>query len=101
MKSRILSCFLIFALCISTLSACGSDTAPSDHSPSSSLQVEISDLQDSTPGETEERDDSNPWTVLHARGIQSQVSQMHRLHLKGSKPNLPPRQRSRQPPRSP
>ena len=55
MKSRILSCFLIFALCISTLSACGSDTAPSDHSPSSSLQVEISDLQDSTPGETEER----------------------------------------------
>ena len=56
MKSRILSCFLIFALCISTLSACGSDTAPSDHSPSSSLQVEISDLQDSTPGETEERD---------------------------------------------
>ena len=56
MKSRILSCFLIFALCISTLSACGSDTAPSDHSPSSSLQVEISGLQDSTPGETEERD---------------------------------------------
>ena len=56
MKSRILSCFLIFALCISTLSACGSDTAPSDHSPSLSLQVEISDLQDSTPGETEERD---------------------------------------------
>lgn len=56
MKSRILSCFLIFALCISTLSACGSDTAPSDHSPSSSLQVEISDLQDSTPGEAEERD---------------------------------------------
>lgn len=56
MKSRILSCFLIFALCISTLSACGSDTAPSDHSPSSSSQVEISDLQDSTPGEAEERD---------------------------------------------
>lgn len=56
MKSRILSCFLIFALCISTLSACGSDTAPSDHSPSSSLQVEISDLQDNTPGETEEGD---------------------------------------------
>lgn len=56
MKSRILSCFLIFALCISTLSACGSDTAPSDHSPSSSLQVEISDLQGSTPGETEDRD---------------------------------------------
>lgn len=56
MKSRILSCFLIFALCISTLSACGSDTAPSDHSPISSLQVEISDLQGSTPGETEERD---------------------------------------------
>lgn len=56
MKLRILSCFLIFALCFSMLSACGSDTAPSDHSPNSSLQVEISDLQDSTPGETEERD---------------------------------------------
>ena len=56
MKLRILSCFLIVALCFSMLSACGSDTAPSDHSPSSSLQVEISDLQDSTPGETEERD---------------------------------------------
>ena len=52
MKSRILSCFLIFALCISTLSACGSDTAPSDHSPSSSLQTEISDSQDSTPVES-------------------------------------------------
>lgn len=56
MKSRILSCFLIFALCFSMLSACGSDTAPSDHSPSSSLQTEISDSQDSTPGEAEERD---------------------------------------------
>lgn len=56
MKSRILSCFLIFALCFSMLSACGSDTAPSDHSPSSFLQTEISDSQDSTPGETEERD---------------------------------------------
>lgn len=56
MKSRILSCFIIFTLCFSILTACGSDTAPSDHSPSSSLQVEISDLQDSTPGETEERD---------------------------------------------
>ncbi len=47
MKSRILSCFLIFALCFSMLSACGSDTAPSDHSPSSSLHTEISDSQDS------------------------------------------------------
>lgn len=56
MKSRILSCFLIFALCFSMLSACGSDTASSDHSPRSSLQTEISDSQDSTPGETEERD---------------------------------------------
>lgn len=56
MKSRILSCLLIFALCISTLSACGSDTAPSDNTPSESSQVEISDLQDSTPGEAEERD---------------------------------------------
>ena len=56
MKSRILSCFLIFALCISTLSACGSDTAPSDHSPSSSLQTEISDSQDSTPVESSETD---------------------------------------------
>lgn len=101
MKSRILSCFIIFTLCFSILTACGSDTAPSDNTPSESLQVEISDSQDSTPGETEEGMDSNPWTVLHARGIQPQVSRMHRLHLKGSKPNLPPRQRSRQPPRSP
>ena len=31
MKLRILSCFLIFALCFSMLSACGSNTAPSDH----------------------------------------------------------------------
>lgn len=56
MKSRILSCFLIFALCFSMLSACGSDTAPSDHSPSSSLQTEISDSQDSTPVESSETD---------------------------------------------
>ena len=68
MKSRILSCFLIFALCISTLSACGSDTAPSDHSPSSSLQVEISDLQDSTPGETEERDGSESLDSASCKG---------------------------------
>ena len=56
MKSRILSCFLIFALCISTLSACGSDTAPSDNTPSESSQVEISDSQDSTPVESSETD---------------------------------------------
>lgn len=56
MKLRILSCFLIFALCFSMLSACGSDTAPSDHSPSSSLQIEISDSQDSTPVESSETD---------------------------------------------
>lgn len=56
MKLRILSCFLIFALCFSMLSACGSDTAPSDHSPSSSLQTEISDSQDSTPVESSETD---------------------------------------------
>ena len=56
MKSRILSCFIIFTLCFSILTACGSDTAPSDNTPSESSQVEISDLQDSTPGETEERD---------------------------------------------
>ena len=56
MKSRILSCFIIFTLCFSILTTCGSDTAPSDNTPSESSQVEISDLQDSTPGETEERD---------------------------------------------
>ena len=56
MKLRILSCFLIFALCFSMLSACGSDTAPSDHSPNSSLQTEISDSQDSTPVESSETD---------------------------------------------
>ena len=56
MKSRILSCFIIFTLCFSILTACGSDTAPSDNTPSESSQVEISDSQDSTPGGTEERD---------------------------------------------
>lgn len=56
MKSRILSCFIIFTLCFSILTACGSDTAPSDNTPSESLQVEISASQDSTLGETEERD---------------------------------------------
>lgn len=56
MKSRILSCFIIFTLCFSILTACGSDTAPSDNTPSESSQVEISDSQDSTSGETEERD---------------------------------------------
>ena len=56
MKLRILSCFLIFALCFSMLSAYGSDTAPSDHSPSSSLQTEISDSQDGTPVESSETD---------------------------------------------
>ena len=56
MKLRILSCFLIFALCFSMLSACGSDTAPSDHSPNSSLQTEISDSQDSMPVESSETD---------------------------------------------
>ena len=56
MKLRILSCFLIFALCFSMLSACGSDTAPSNHSPNSSLQTEISDSQDSTPVESSETD---------------------------------------------
>ena len=56
MKSRILSCFLIFALCFSMLTACGNDRAPSDHSPSSSSQTEISDSQDSTPEESTEPD---------------------------------------------
>jgi len=56
MKSRILSCFIIFTLCFSILTACGSDTAPSDNTPSESLQVEISDSQDSTPVESSETD---------------------------------------------
>ena len=56
MKSRILSCFIIFTLCFSILTACGSNTPPSYNTPSESLQTEISDSQDSTPGETEERD---------------------------------------------
>lgn len=44
MKSRVLSCFLIFALCFSMLTACGSETEPSDNTPNESSQVEISDL---------------------------------------------------------
>ena len=54
MKSRILSCFLIFALCFSMLSACGSDTAPSDNTPNESSQVEISDSQGNAPADTDQ-----------------------------------------------
>lgn len=68
MKSRILSCFLIFTLCFSILTACGSDTAPSDNTPSESSQVEISDSQDSTPGETEERDGSESLDGASSKG---------------------------------
>lgn len=68
MKSRILSCFLIFTLCFSILTACGSDTALSDNTPSESLQVEISDSQDSTPGETEERDGSESLDSASSKG---------------------------------
>ena len=68
MKSRILSCFLIFTLCFSILTACGSDTALSDNTPSESSQVEISDSQDSTPGETEERDGSESLDSASCKG---------------------------------
>lgn len=68
MKSRILSCFLIFTLCFSILTACGSDTALSDNTPSESSQVEISDSQDSTPGETEERDGSESLDSASSKG---------------------------------
>ena len=68
MKSRILSCFLIFTLCFSMLTACGSDTAPSDNTPSESSQVEISDLQDSTPGETVEQDGSESLDSASSKG---------------------------------
>lgn len=68
MKSRILSCFLIFTLCFSILTACGSDTALSDNTPSESSQVEISDSQDSTPGEAEERDGSESLDSASSKG---------------------------------
>ena len=68
MKSRILSCFLIFTLCFSILTACGSDTALSDNTPSESSQVEISDSQDSTPGETDERDGSESLDSASSKG---------------------------------
>ena len=68
MKSRILSCFLIFTLCFSILTACGSDTALSDNTPSESSQVEISDSHDSTPGETEERDGSESLDSASSKG---------------------------------
>ena len=68
MKSRILSCFLIFTLCFSMLTACGSDTAPSDNTPSESSQVEISDSQDSTPGETVEQDGSESSDSASSKG---------------------------------
>ena len=68
MKSRILSCFLIFALCFSMLSACGSDTAPSDNTPSESSQTEISDSQDSTPEESSEPDPAGTSDVVSSEG---------------------------------
>ena len=54
MKSRILSCFLIFALCFSVLTACGSETEPSDNTPNESSQVEISDSQGNAPADKEQ-----------------------------------------------
>ena len=54
MKSRILSCFLIFALCFSVLTACGSETEPSDNTPNESSQVEISDSQGNAPADTDQ-----------------------------------------------
>ena len=68
MKSRILSCFLIFALCFSMLTACGSETAPSDHTPSSSSQTEISDSQDSTPEESSEPDPTETSDSISSEG---------------------------------
>ena len=69
MKSRILSCFLIFALCFPYFLP----AAVTQHRPiivrARPCRSEISDSQDSTPGETEETGwIRNPWTVLHARG---------------------------------
>lgn len=68
MKSRILSCFLIFTLCFSMLTACGSEAEPSDNTPSESSQVEISDSQDSTPGETVEQDGSESLDSASSKG---------------------------------
>ena len=68
MKSRVLSCFLIFALCFSMLTACGSETAPSDHTPSSSSQTEISDSQDSTPEESSEPDPTETSDSISSEG---------------------------------
>ena len=60
MKSRILSCFLIFALCFSMLSACGSETEPSDNTPKESSQVEISDSQGNAPADTDQDGSESP-----------------------------------------
>lgn len=68
MKSRILSCFLIFTLCFSMLTACGSEAEPSDNTPSESSQVEISDPQDSTPGETVEQNESESSDSVSSKG---------------------------------
>ena len=54
MKSRILSCFLIFALCFSMLTACGSETELFDNTPNESSQVEISDSQGNAPADTDQ-----------------------------------------------
>ena len=68
MKSRVLSCFLFFALCFSMLTACGSETAPSDYTPSSSSQTEISDSQDSTPEESSEPDPTETSDSISSEG---------------------------------
>ena len=54
MKSRILSCFLIFALCFSMLTACSGETEPSDNTLNESSQVEISDSQGNAPADTDQ-----------------------------------------------
>lgn len=89
MKSRILSCFLIFALCFSMLSACGSDTATSDHSPSSSLQNEISDSQDSTLVESSEPDPAGTSDDVSSEG-ETEPSQVE-------EPTTPPEQQTESP----
>ena len=89
MKSRILSCFLIFALCFSSLSACGSDTAPSDYTPSSASQTEISDSQDSTTVEPSEPDPAGTSDDDSSEG-ETEPSQVE-------EPTTPPEQQTESP----
>ena len=89
MKSRILSCLLIVALCFSMLSACGSEAEPSDYTPSSASQTENSDSQDSATVESSEPDPAGTSDDVSSEG-ETEPSQVE-------EPTTPPEQQTESP----